>query len=427
MQLKIEYLSPEELRPYANNAKLHPDSQIEQIANSIKEFDFADPIGIWGDNEVVEGHGRLLAALRLGLDSIPVIRLDHLTDEQRRAYALAHNQTTLTSGWDAEKILEEIGRLTIDVEQFGFDMSAFTSDDWFESRERNDTSRQEGNDEYNEFLDKFEEAKTTDDCYTPNNIYGVVADYVETRYNAKRSSFVRPFYPGGDYQSYKYKPDDIVVDNPPFSILAQIIDWYVEHDQKFFLFAPGLSTIGYTTRAGVAVISTYASVTYENGAKVTTSFLTNMEPETMAARSDPGLYAAIERANTENEEKAHKHFPKYEYPAEVITSAKLGYLSKYGQNLEISKSDSTLIRILDAQKERGNAGIFGGGLLLSSKAAAEKAAAEKAAAEKVEEEVAITWNLSDREREIIRRLDKMHESVDMEKANKGCLRGGGNI
>ena len=108
MQLKIEYLSPEELRPYANNAKLHPDSQIEQIANSIKEFDFADPIGIWGDNEVVEGHGRLLAALRLGLTSVPVIRLDHLTDEQRRAYALAHNQTTLTSGGDADKLLAEL-------------------------------------------------------------------------------------------------------------------------------------------------------------------------------------------------------------------------------------------------------------------------------------------------------------------------------
>ena len=82
MKLKIEYLTPEELQPYANNAKLHPDAQVKQIANSIQEFEFSDPIGIWGDNEVVEGHGRLLAALQLGLKEVPVIRLDHLTDEQ---------------------------------------------------------------------------------------------------------------------------------------------------------------------------------------------------------------------------------------------------------------------------------------------------------------------------------------------------------
>lgn len=111
MKLKIEYLTPAELQPYANNAKLHPDAQVEQIANSIKEFDFSDPIGIWGENEVVEGHGRLMAALKLGLEEVPVIRLDHLTDEQRKAYALAHNQTTMTSGWDADKLLSELKTL----------------------------------------------------------------------------------------------------------------------------------------------------------------------------------------------------------------------------------------------------------------------------------------------------------------------------
>jgi len=108
MRLKIEYLTPAELQPYANNAKLHPEAQVEQIANSIREFDFSDPIGIWGENEVVEGHGRLMAALKMGLKEVPVIRLDHLSDEQRRAYALAHNQTTMTSGWDADKLLEEL-------------------------------------------------------------------------------------------------------------------------------------------------------------------------------------------------------------------------------------------------------------------------------------------------------------------------------
>ena len=121
MRLKIEYLKPEQLQPYANNAKLHPAAQVEQIENSIREFDFSDPIGIWGENEVVEGHGRLLAALKLGLKEVPVIRLDHLTDEQRKAYALAHNQTTMTSGWDADKLLKELK----DLDGGGLDMTAF--------------------------------------------------------------------------------------------------------------------------------------------------------------------------------------------------------------------------------------------------------------------------------------------------------------
>lgn len=122
MRLKIEYLTPQELRPYANNAKEHPDAQVDQIANSIKDFDFSDPIGIWGENEVVEGHGRLMAALKLGLEEVPVIRLDHLTDEQRRAYALAHNQTTMTSGWNFEKLdLEKAGIKEIDLTRFGFE------------------------------------------------------------------------------------------------------------------------------------------------------------------------------------------------------------------------------------------------------------------------------------------------------------------
>lgn len=131
MGLKIEYLTTDQLRPYANNAKLHPEDQVEQIANSIREFGFSDPIGIWGENEVVEGHGRLMAAIRLGLDKVPVIRLDHLTDEQRRAYALAHNQTTMTSGWDADKLLAELKDIGggIDMSAFGFEPLPESIDD----------------------------------------------------------------------------------------------------------------------------------------------------------------------------------------------------------------------------------------------------------------------------------------------------------
>ena len=85
---------------------------------------------------------------------------------------------------------------------------------------------QETTEEYEAFLKKFDAVKTTDDCYTPDNIYRVVADWVAEEYKLNKETFVRPFYPGGDYVRYKYKPDAVVVDNPPFSILSEIVSFY---------------------------------------------------------------------------------------------------------------------------------------------------------------------------------------------------------
>lgn len=120
-ELKIEYLAPGALKPYANNAKLHPATQIEQIKKSIEQFGFNDPIAIWGDDTIIEGHGRLIAALELEIDKIPVIRLDGLTDEQRRAYSLVHNKLTMNSGFDLDLLDEELESITdIDMEDFGF-------------------------------------------------------------------------------------------------------------------------------------------------------------------------------------------------------------------------------------------------------------------------------------------------------------------
>ena len=84
-QLRIEYVPAAQLKPYANNAKIHTDEQIDQICRSIREFGMNDPIAVWKNNEIIEGHGRLLACQKLGLETVPVIRLDSLTDEQRRS------------------------------------------------------------------------------------------------------------------------------------------------------------------------------------------------------------------------------------------------------------------------------------------------------------------------------------------------------
>ena len=120
--LKVEYIPIADINPYKGNAKMHPQEQVNQIAESIKQFGFADPIGIWG-NEIVEGHGRYLAAKKLGLDTVPVIRLDDLTDEQRRAYALIHNQLTMNTENDLDILAGELELIEdIDMDFFGLEM-----------------------------------------------------------------------------------------------------------------------------------------------------------------------------------------------------------------------------------------------------------------------------------------------------------------
>lgn len=120
--LKIVYLPVTALTPYERNAKEHPPEQIEQIKKSIQDYGMDDPIGIWGENNViVEGHGRLLACKALGFTEVPCIRLDHMTDEQRREYALVHNSTTMSSGFDPRILGLELGDLPdFDAEFFGF-------------------------------------------------------------------------------------------------------------------------------------------------------------------------------------------------------------------------------------------------------------------------------------------------------------------
>lgn len=123
MDLQIIKMAPDALKPYENNAKMHPDDQIDQIKQSIETFGFLDPVAIWKDDTVIEGHGRLLAALEMGLEEIPVIRLDELTDAQRKAYALVHNKLTMNTGFDMDKLQLELDKVKLD-----FDMAALGFD-----------------------------------------------------------------------------------------------------------------------------------------------------------------------------------------------------------------------------------------------------------------------------------------------------------
>ena len=127
-QLKIEYIDISQLKPYENNAKVHTEEQIAQIMKSIEEFGMNDPIAVWQDNEIIEGHGRLMACQKLGIKEVPIIRLDNLTDEQRRAYMNIHNQLTMNTGFDIQLLEEELKSITnIDMSQFGFDIDFLKS------------------------------------------------------------------------------------------------------------------------------------------------------------------------------------------------------------------------------------------------------------------------------------------------------------
>lgn len=124
MKMEVTYIHPDRLRPYEGNARTHTPEQVAQIAASIKEFGFTSPIICDGANIVIAGHGRLLAAERLGLDAVPVIRLTHLSERQRRALTLADNRIALSSGWDFERLSVEIEALVesdFDLALTGFD------------------------------------------------------------------------------------------------------------------------------------------------------------------------------------------------------------------------------------------------------------------------------------------------------------------
>ena len=144
VELQIVYLPPGDLNPYEKNARKHAPDDIEAIKKSILEDGFNDPIGIWGENNsIVEGHGRQIAALELGLEKVPCIRLDHLTDKQRREYMIRHNRTAELSAWDFQTLEEECAALAIEGQNFQELKFSF-----------------EGNDNYvDDFFDRGVEAK----------------------------------------------------------------------------------------------------------------------------------------------------------------------------------------------------------------------------------------------------------------------------
>lgn len=248
--------------------------------------------------------------------------------------------------------------------------------------------------QYDEFVDKFKPRHTSDDTHTPPNVYEAVLAWAERRYGIDRRRVVRPFYPGGDYAHAEYPDGCVVLDNPPFSILAQIVRFYLDRGIQFFLFAPSLTCFGHARHPGCAAVFSDSDITFDNGAVVRCAFLTSLEGPDMLALSAPDLGDAIAEAEAANRKIGKRHVTPLSLPDELVTGARMQYLAAHHTPHIVRRADAAFVRRLDNYP----GGIYGGGFLLSTRAAAERAAAERAAAYKVE--------LSDRETEIVKQLGK---------------------
>lgn len=256
---------------------------------------------------------------------------------------------------------------------------------------------------YEEFIDKFKPKLTTDDCATPPLVFDAVLEWVVKEYGIDPRCVVRPFWPGMDYQKQEYPDGCVVVDNPPFSILSKICEWYLDRNIKFFLFAPSLTALsGKNVCMRMNHIICAADIVYENGANVRTAFVTNLGDGETVLQTAPSLGKAVNDAVEKIRKEAAKHVPKYVYPYHIVTAALLQKYSHYGVDLKIGMSECIRVSKLDAQNASGKA-IFGSGLLLSDDAAARHKQAAEAAAERA---AAVVWELSAREKEIIRKLSE---------------------
>lgn len=239
--------------------------------------------------------------------------------------------------------------------------------------------------EYLDFCEKFVPKKTTDDCYTPEPVYNVIRDYVCERYGVDPAKIVRPFWPNADYRRMEYPDGCVVLDNPPFSIVSQIVRFYRHNGIRFFLFVPGLTPFS-ALHKGTTVLCCGVSIIYENGAKVNTSFAHNLDGES-AVESCPELFDRV--TDVCNALRKAKTVANIELPKEVVSAAKINWYTKHHTPFRVKHGEFALIRGLDNYPK----GVFGAGLLL-----AERAAAERAAAERIE--------LSPREREIQRMIGR---------------------
>ena len=254
--------------------------------------------------------------------------------------------------------------------------------------------------DYESYVAKFaDQAKTTDDTYTPRDVYEAVLTYVRSVYDMTDKVVLRPFYPGGDYENAEYPENGVVIDNPPFSLFVPIVEFYTVRNVPFFIFGSGL-TITNCCRYCTAVIIA-EQITFENGAKIKCNFASNLFGN-MMIKTAPQLDELLRACPSQVQPKK---LARMEYPDEVLSVGHMPTICKGGIEFNVTRDECEIIRrldLLDSNAHKG--GLFGYHFLLNSEKTAEKVAAKEQAIAKRNEDVDVI-KLSQRERRIVERLN----------------------
>ena len=222
--------------------------------------------------------------------------------------------------------------------------------------------------DYDGFIDKFKIKKTTDDCYTPEPLYNAVRDWCVNKFGLQDAHIVRPFFPGGDYKNFDYLDNCVVIDNPPFSIFSEIVRFYDDRGIRYLLFGPHITIACMRGFKDTAIVCNYTA-TYENGAKVSTSFVTNMMPGVLF-HYDADLYAAIKAADYEFTKNKNKKKDVLKLPDNIVSSARLGKYCGGSQSWSIRHDQARRIYnvAMDNNGSVVTKTIFGGGYLITDEA-----------------------------------------------------------
>ena len=250
--------------------------------------------------------------------------------------------------------------------------------------------------DYESFVAKFRQAsaKTTDDCYTPPDIYDAVLGYVATITDMTGRQVLRPFYPGGDFENSEYPPDGIVIDNPPFSIFTKVCRFYCERGIPFFVFGPANTILSCLSIPTCSVVIVGHSVIFHNGADVNCGFATNLLGDTMVTTS-VSLTRAIGRANRKT--KPTRSLPRINYPDELLSFGTFETIARGNEDFAVKRHEAVPVRRLDARSTFGSR-------LMVSRAAAQRAAAQRAAAQRAAARPTINVEFSPRELAMLERL-----------------------
>lgn len=244
--------------------------------------------------------------------------------------------------------------------------------------------------DYDSFVAKFaDNPKTTDDCFTPQDVYEAVVRYVGTVTDLTDKVILRPFFPGGDYEHAHYPDNGVVIDNPPFSIFTKCCAFYSAHRIPFFLFGPGLTITSCCKYCTAVIVAD--QITFENGAKVKCNFASNLYGDTIITTA-PLLNQYIIACKSQD---TKVNLPKYEYPDEILSVSDMQTICRGGVDFAVLRSESAVVRDIDRHPK--GSGLFGDHLMLSAAKAAALAAAQNV----------IKIELSPREQRLVEQLGKI--------------------